>query len=119
MTWSALCSSVCGIVSPSTFAVEVDDQLEGRGLLHGEVSWLGALEDLVHEDGGAPEEIREVRTVTDESANLGILLRSAGTGQAVCEGEIGDPLVARKNAALCTTMTAPAPARFMATNAAS
>jgi len=99
--------------------LEVDDQLEGRGLLHGKVPRLRALEDLVHEDGGAPEEIREVGAVSDESTSLGILLRSARTGQAVCEGEIGDPLVARKNAELCTTMTAPAPARFMATNAAS
>ena len=85
----------------------------------GEVRRLGALEDLVHEDRGAPEEIRIVRAVTDESTSLGILLRSADTGQAVCEGEIGDPLVAGKKAELCTTMTAPAPARFMATNAAS
>src|SRR5258706_13472358 len=33
--------------------LEIDDQLELRGLLHGEIGGLGPLEDLVHEVGGA------------------------------------------------------------------
>src|SRR5437867_5754796 len=77
-------------------SLEVKDQLELGRLLDGEVGGLGALENLVHEDGGAAEEIREVSAVTDESTSLGILLRSAGTRQAACEGAIGDPWVARK-----------------------
>src|SRR2546425_3184918 len=32
--------------------LEIDDQLEFRGLLHRQVARLGAFENLVHEDGG-------------------------------------------------------------------
>src|SRR5919109_1399739 len=36
--------------------LQVDDQLEVRGLLHREFGWLGALQDLVHVGGGPSEE---------------------------------------------------------------
>jgi hypothetical protein len=42
-------------------SLEVDDELERGGLLDGEISWLGALEDLVHEDGGTTIQVRIVR----------------------------------------------------------
>src|SRR5215468_6582608 len=43
--------------------LEVDDQRELRGLLDRQVTGLGALEDLVDIDSGAPPQISEVRTV--------------------------------------------------------
>src|SRR5882762_7073894 len=76
--------------------LEVDDQLELRRLLDREIPRLRALEDLVDEESRAPEEIRVVRAVTDESTSLDPLLRPDDTGQAVCEGEIGDPLATGK-----------------------
>jgi hypothetical protein len=36
-------------------SLEIDDELELRGLLHREVARFGALEDLVHVGGGAVE----------------------------------------------------------------
>ena len=39
--------------------LEVDDQLELRRLLDGQVGGLGAFQDLVHVERGAPEEIGE------------------------------------------------------------
>ena len=37
--------------------LEVDDQLEGRGLFHWQVSGLGALEDFINVDRGAPPQV--------------------------------------------------------------
>src|SRR6266478_2659044 len=37
--------------------LRVDDQLELGRLLYGQVAGLGALENLVHVDGGAPKQI--------------------------------------------------------------
>ena len=34
--------------------LEVDDQLELRGLLHRQVAWLGAFQDAIHIVGRAP-----------------------------------------------------------------
>src|SRR5262249_16770440 len=34
--------------------LEVDRQIELRRLLDGQLGWLGALQDLVHVDGGTP-----------------------------------------------------------------
>ena len=42
---------------------EVDDQLELRGLLHGQFSWFCALQDLVDEDGRAPPDAANRRGV--------------------------------------------------------
>src|SRR5882724_2458815 len=38
--------------------LEVDHQLEFGGLLHGEVGWFGAMQYLVHIDGGAPVRVK-------------------------------------------------------------
>ena len=40
---------------------EVDDQLELRGLLDGEIGGLGAFQNLVHVGGGAPEALGDIR----------------------------------------------------------
>src|SRR5216683_3633010 len=76
--------------------LEIDDQLVLGGLLDGQVRRLSALEDLVNEHRGTLEQIWVVRAVTHESTSLGILLRPADTGQAVCEGKITEPLVTGK-----------------------
>jgi hypothetical protein len=52
ITSSARCSNVCGIVSPSAFAVLRLITNELGGLLDQEVGWLGAFEDLVNINGG-------------------------------------------------------------------
>src|SRR5262245_55453742 len=43
--------------------LEVDDQLELRGLLDGQVGGLGALEDLVHVGGSELKHISTVRSI--------------------------------------------------------
>src|SRR5262249_16227331 len=53
--------------------LEVDDKLELRGLLDGQVGGLRALEDLAHEGGAAPPEISQARPVRDEAPGLCIL----------------------------------------------
>jgi len=41
-----------------------DDQLEGGGLLHGQVRRLCALQNLVHYRGGAPEHVSKIHTIS-------------------------------------------------------
>src|SRR5215475_7606085 len=50
--------------------LEVDDQVELRWLLHGQVTGLGALEDLVDVARGAPEEVRQVCSIGHETTGL-------------------------------------------------
>ena len=59
ITSSALASSVAGIVEAERLGgLEVDHQFELGRLLDRQVGRLGALENLVNEDGGPPERIR-------------------------------------------------------------
>src|SRR5882724_10745435 len=51
-----------------TGGLEVDDQLELHGLLHGEVHGLGALQDLVHVGGGTPVEVRKAWAIGQETS---------------------------------------------------
>ena len=44
-------------------SLKVDDQLELRGLLDGNVSRFGALQNLVHIEGAAPVELVNVRAI--------------------------------------------------------
>ena len=46
--------------------LEVDDQLELRGLLHRQVGGLGTLQDLVHIRRPAPPRVRRARPIADE-----------------------------------------------------
>src|SRR5262249_482312 len=50
--------------------LEVDHQLELRGLLDGQVGGLGALEDLVHVGSGAPKQIRLVRSIGHKAPGI-------------------------------------------------
>src|SRR5499426_197747 len=68
----------------------VDHQLERRRLLHGQVGGLGALQDLVHKRGAAPEEIEKARPVRHETPGLhtlpdAVCRRQAAPGCEVCE----------------------------------
>src|SRR5262249_48178375 len=48
--------------------LEVEDQLELRGLLHGQVCWLGALQNSVHIDRGTPEQVHITRCIRHETS---------------------------------------------------
>src|SRR3989337_479477 len=61
----------------------VDDQLELRGLLHGQVRGLGPFQDFVHVGGGAPEVIQEDRRVGHEATGVPILPQSVYRRQPV------------------------------------
>src|SRR5205809_822163 len=50
--------------------LEVDDQLEVRWLLDGEVGGLRALQNSVHKQSGPPPELRFVRPIAHESSGL-------------------------------------------------
>src|SRR5258705_8638627 len=48
---------------------EIDHQLEDGGLLDGQVARLGAAQDFIDIDGGAPELLDDARCVCNESAS--------------------------------------------------
>src|SRR5262245_5028849 len=50
--------------------LEVDHQLELRGLLDGQVGGLGALQDLVHIGGSAPKHISKVRSIGHKAPGI-------------------------------------------------
>src|SRR6202158_3010316 len=50
--------------------LEVDDQLELRWLLDGQVGGFRALEDLVHVHGRTAEQVEVIGTVADEGPGL-------------------------------------------------
>src|SRR5215470_8080978 len=47
--------------------LEVDDQLELRRLLHGEIAWLGTIEDPVHVDRRTPKDLAQIRPVRHQA----------------------------------------------------
>ena len=53
-------------------SLEVDDQLEFRGLLHGEVGWVSAFEDLVYIGGRAPMPLRQAWPIGHQPPSLHI-----------------------------------------------
>src|SRR5712692_5833517 len=61
----------------------VDDQLELRRLLDGQVGGLSAAQDLVHIGGGAPPQIAETRPIADEVARIDKLPGAVACGKAV------------------------------------
>jgi len=54
---------------------EVDDQLESRRLLDGEIGGFGALEDLVYIHRAASKQVVDVRAIGEETAAATRLLR--------------------------------------------
>src|SRR5712691_2560521 len=52
--------------------LEVEDQLELRGLLDRQVARLRPFQELVDKDGGAPEHLANIRRIGNEASRLGI-----------------------------------------------
>jgi hypothetical protein len=71
--------------------LEVDHQLELRGLLHREVGGLGALEDLVHIGGRASPRIRQARPIGHEAPSVYIHSPGVHCGQPERRGELHNP----------------------------
>ena len=63
--------------------LEIDDQLEARRLGHRQVGRLGAFQNLVHVEGGAPVAISEVRPVGHQPAGIRVFAVSVDRGQAL------------------------------------
>src|SRR5947209_3088596 len=68
-------------------SLEVDDQIELRGLFHGQASRLGALEDLVDVAHGATVLLRVPRTIEHEESLLDISLPEGRPWQLVAQRE--------------------------------
>jgi len=71
--------------------LEINDQPELHGPLHGEVAWLGTFENLIHVDSGAPEQREQVRSVAHQPTRRRKLPEHGNRRQAVREGELSDP----------------------------
>jgi len=69
--------------------LEVDDQLEFGGLLDGQVSWLGALDDPVNQGGCAPEVIGVARSIGEETPRERIFPKRAHCRQPLL-GHVAD-----------------------------
>src|SRR5215510_1715383 len=70
--------------------LKIDNHLELRRSLDGNVSGLGAFEYLVHVTRCAPIRLGKARTVGHEQARVGILLQSTYRRQAALERKIRD-----------------------------
>src|SRR4030095_1693428 len=70
--------------------LEVDDQLELRGLLDGQVAGLGAFQDLVHVGGGAPLQVKKVCAIGHKTASLRVLAVPIYRWQAPLRRELCD-----------------------------
>ena len=69
MTSSARASTAGGIVRPRAFAaLRLINQLELGGLLDGQITGLGALEDLIGEAGGTAIYVGVVHPVDEQPA---------------------------------------------------
>src|SRR2546425_11680605 len=67
--------------------LEVDDKFKLRGLLDGEISGLGALEDLVHVGRRAPNQFRYARSIRHKPTALDVLLELVHRRQPVLRRE--------------------------------
>src|SRR5882762_6902649 len=70
--------------------LQVDDQLEGSGLLHGQVRRLSALQNLVHEDGGASVHVGKASAIGHESPGFHRFLKRMHRWQSVLGREVHD-----------------------------
>jgi hypothetical protein len=72
ITSSARTSSAVGIFYPQGFrGLEIDDQLDLRGLLHRKIGRLFAVEDAARIITDQPKQVAEVRPVAHETAGRG------------------------------------------------
>src|SRR6516162_9905135 len=76
--------------------LQVDDQLELHGLLHGQVGGLGTLQDLIHIPGYALELVRTAHPIADEAARLHKWPDAVHGRQAARGRELDEPPAVRK-----------------------
>src|ERR1700681_2883600 len=69
--------------------LEVDDQLELRGLLNGQVAGVGALEDLISIDGEPSVRVTLTRAVAHQSTSVGILAPAEYRRQSLRDAKVG------------------------------
>src|SRR2546428_3562917 len=81
--------------------LQVDHQFELRGLLDWEVARLGALQDLVHKRGAAPEEIAHARPVRHEAPGLHTLPSAVYCRQAAPCCEVCEPCSVEDEHRIC------------------
>jgi hypothetical protein len=74
--------------------LEVHDQFELGGLLHGQVGRLGALKELVHVGDRAPEEVRQTRPIGHQPAGHDRFPGGKHARQVLLGGERRDALAA-------------------------
>ena len=88
ITSSASRSSRWGHRDPERLgSLEVEDELELHGLLHGQVRGLGAFENLVYVGGGMPQRVHGVRPIRHEAARHHPLSPGVQYGQPMRGGE--------------------------------
>jgi hypothetical protein len=68
---------------------EIDDQLVPGSLLHGQVGWLGTLENFVDVDSGASSQIEVVWRVAHEASRHNIFPGPKDSWQSMLERELG------------------------------
>src|SRR5438034_831754 len=69
--------------------LEVNHELELRGLLDGEVARLRALEDLVDEGGGAPKTVEQVGPEGHEAAAVDVAAQGVDRWKSIVRGKRG------------------------------
>src|SRR5262249_30440918 len=68
--------------------LHVDDEIKFRGLLDGQVSGLGALEDLVNVGRGTPKQLSAARSIRHETADNDKFAEGEYRRQAVLDRQI-------------------------------
>src|SRR5262249_52444081 len=70
--------------------LEVNDEFVPGRRLHREIGWFLALEDAIDVAGGAPELIKEIGSITDQTAQLAVQAVVVDGGQSVSGGQRDD-----------------------------
>jgi hypothetical protein len=76
--------------------LEIDDQLELRRLLHGQIGRLRALQEYVDVCSSAPPQVNEIRSVVHDAAVLGPLRGLAHGGQSVLRRKLHKSLTVKQ-----------------------
>src|SRR5882672_6551520 len=71
--------------------LQVDDQLELRRLLNGEIARLDTSKDLIHVASGPPPAIDDVRSVVHKTARFSKPRLARDRRQPVIQGKFGEP----------------------------
>src|SRR5205809_1142784 len=82
--WNCKTNLVC--------CLKVNDKLKLRRLLHRQISWFGAFQDLVHVNSRALIEVNEVCSIEHKAALIDKLLLEVNSRQAVFAGKLDDSL---------------------------